>query len=114
MPGSGFMDDNLIKRLIATIKCGTCGLNYHENHVEIIEHDEDIWFLRVFCSSCRVKSLVAAVIKKETRLGATSDLSGAEIAKFQYLDAVVGDDVLDMRRFLRDFNGDFAKLFRHK
>lgn len=108
------MDDNLIKRLIATIKCGTCGLNYQENHVEIIKHDEDIWFLRVYCSSCQVKSLVAAVIKKETGTVAASDLSGAEIAELQHLDVVEGDDVMDMRRFLRDFDGDFARLFGKK
>jgi hypothetical protein len=108
------MNDNLIKRLIATIKCGTCGLNYREDHVEIIDHDEDIWFLRVFCSSCRVKSLVAVVIRQETLPEAVSDLSGAEVTKFQYLDEVGGDDVLDMRRFLKDFDGDFARLFRNK
>ena len=108
------MEDNLIKRLITTIKCGTCGLNYHENHIEIIEHDEDIWFLKVFCPSCRVKSLVAAVIKKETRPETTTDLAGAEISKLQCLEAVGGDDVLDMHRFLRDFDGDFATLFRDK
>ena len=106
------MEDNLIKRLITTIKCGTCGLNYQESHIEIIEHDEDIWFLKVFCPSCQVKSLVAAVIRKETRSETTTDLAGAEITRFQYLDVVGGDDVLDMHRFLGDFNGDFAALFR--
>ena len=108
------MDDNLIKRLIATIKCGTCGLNYHEDHIEIIDNDEDVWFLKVFCPSCQVQSLVAAVIKKETRPETTTDLAGVEITKFQYLDAVGINDVLDMRRFLKYFDGDFAGLFSKK
>jgi len=108
------MDDNLIKRLIATIKCGTCGLAYHEDHVEIIEQNEDVWFLKVFCPSCRVKSLVAAIIKKEKKSKVVSDLTGAEVTKFKYLEEVGEDDVLDMYRFLNDFNGDFAGLFREK
>ena len=108
------MDDNLIKRLIATIKCGTCGESYHENHVEIIKQNEGVWFLKVFCTACQVKSLVAAVIKKEKRPEAVSDLSRAEITKFKYLDEVGEDDVLDMHRFLNEFDGDFADLFHEK
>jgi DNA-directed RNA polymerase subunit RPC12/RpoP len=106
------MDERLIKRLIATIKCGTCGKNYCEDHVEIVEHDENVWFLNVFCSSCRIKSLVAAVIQREKEVEAINDLTGAEIARFKYLDGVDGDDMLDMRQFLKDFNGDFASLFQ--
>ena len=81
------MDEHLIKRLIATIKCGTCGKSYREDRVEIVEHDEDVWFLQVFCSSCKVKSLVAAVIQKKKKAEAINDLTGAEIARFQHLDA---------------------------
>ena len=108
------MDEHLIKRLIATIKCGTCGKSYREDRVEIVEHDEDVWFLQVFCPSCKVKSLVAAVIQKKKKAEASNDLTGAEIARFQHLDAVGGDEVLDMRRFLNDFNGDFTRLFQKK
>ena len=106
------MDERLIKRLIATIKCGTCGQNYCEDHVEIVEHDENVWFLNVFCSHCRVKSLVAAVIQREKETEDVGDLTGAEIARFKYHDVVGGDDVLDMRRFLEDFDGDFTRLFQ--
>ena len=108
------MDDNLIKRLIATIKCGTCGDHYHEDHVEIIEQNDDIWFLRVFCTACRVKSLVAAVIKKEKKPETVSDLSSAEITRFKYMDEVGEDDILDMHRFLSEFDGDFSGLFSER
>jgi len=106
------MEERLIKRLIATIKCGTCGQNYQEDQVEIVEHDKDVWFLNVFCSSCQVKSLVAAVIKREKETDAVNDLTSAEIARFQHIDGVDGDDMLDMREFLKSFNGDFSDLFQ--
>jgi len=108
------MDERLIKRLIATIKCGTCGQNYREDQVEIVEHDDDVWFLNVYCSCCQVKSLVAAVIKREKEPEAVDDLTGAEVARFQHIDAVSGDDMLDMRDFLKSFDGDFSSLFRNK
>lgn len=106
------MDERLIKRMITAIKCGTCGQNYCEDHVEIVEHDENVWFLNVFCPSCRIKSLVAAVIQREKEAEVFNDLTGTEIARFKHLDGVDGDDMLDMRQFLQDFNGDFASLFQ--
>jgi hypothetical protein len=105
------MEDHLIKRLIATIKCGTCGENYREDHVEIIERNEDVWFLKVSCAACRGKSLVAAVIKNEKKCRAVSDLSAAEITGLKHPDEVGEDDILDMHRFLNEFDGDFAGLF---
>ena len=66
----------------------------------------------VFCSCCQVKSLVAAVIKREKKTDAVNDLSGAEVARFQHIDIVDGDDMLDMREFLKGFNGDFSSLFQ--
>ena len=106
------MDERLIKRLIATIKCGTCGQNYREDQVEIVEHDHDVWFLNVFCSCCQVKSLVAAVIKREKETDAVNDLTGAEVARLQHINVVDSDDILDMREFLKSFNGDFSGLFQ--
>lgn len=108
------MDERLIKRLIATIKCGTCGQNYQEDHVEIVEHDDDVWFLNVYCSCCQVKSLVAAVIKREKELEDVNDLTSAEVARFRHIDAVNHNDIVDMRDFLKNFNGDFSGLFDNK
>jgi hypothetical protein len=34
------------------------------------------------------------------------------LERFQNLPAVDGEDVLDVCRFLRDFDGDFLELFR--
>jgi hypothetical protein len=105
------MDENLIRRLIATIKCGKCGLNYHVDDVKIIQQNDDMWFLKVYCPSCDTKSMVAALIKKEPE--AVSDLTDTEVAEFEPLDVVAADDVLDMHRFLDEFDGDFTRLFRN-
>ena len=107
------MNEDLLKRLIATIKCGHCGQHYREDHIEIVEHDEEIWFLQVFCESCQVKAMVAAVIQQEKETAGT-DYQETKVSRLEFLDVVGGDDVLDMRRFLEDFDGDFAGLFREE
>lgn len=106
------MEESLIKRLVATIKCGTCGQNYEESRVDIIKHIEELWFLRVFCSSCRAKCLVAVIIRKDEKPEVITDLTEEELARFRDMDTVKEDDRLDMHNFLKAFDGDFPGLFR--
>jgi hypothetical protein len=106
------MEESLIKRLIASIKCGVCGQHYQEDNIEVIEHSEELWFLRVFCSFCHAKSLVAAIIREDDKAEVITDLTEAELERFKGGDLVRVDDVLDMHNFLKDFDGDFPRLFR--
>lgn len=106
------MEDGLIKKLIASIKCGSCGQHYEEGNIDVIEHREELWFLRVLCSSCHVKCLVAAIIREDKKAEVITDLTEAELDGFMGAAGVMGDDILDMHNFLKDFDGDFPRLFR--
>jgi hypothetical protein len=106
------MEESLLKRLIASIKCGACGQHYEEGHIDVMEHQGELWFLRVFCASCHTRCLVAAIIREEEKAEVFSDLTGAELEKFKDAEGVRADDVLDMHSFLKDFNGDFPRLFQ--
>jgi hypothetical protein len=106
------MEESVIKRLIASIKCGACGQHYEEDNIEIIEHSEELWFMRVFCSSCHVKCLVAAIIREDDKAEVITDLTEAELDRFKDLDEVRADDILDMHNFLKNFDGDFPRIFR--
>ena len=109
---ASLMKESLIKKLIASIKCASCGQHYDEDNIDIIEHNEELWCLRVFCSSCQAKYLVAAIIREEEKAAVITDLTEAELDKFQDLVEVGADDVLDMHKFLKDFDGDFPRLFQ--
>ncbi len=106
------MEESLIKKMIASIKCGACDQHYEEDHIEIIEHSDEMWFLRVLCSSCHVKSLVAAMIRDDRKAEVFTDLTEAELEKFRDAGEVRVDDMLDIHNFLKDFDGDFPRLFR--
>ena len=58
------MDEKFLKKLLATMKCGMCGNQYQSGNVNILGHKEDLWFLSVFCPSCKTQGLVAAVVKE--------------------------------------------------
>ena len=95
------MEESLIKKLIASIKCGACGQNYGEDNIEIIEHNEDLWFLKVFCPSCQVKCLVAAIIREGEKSEVITDLTGSELERFSKLEEITENDLLGMHDFLR-------------
>ena len=108
------MEEKLVKRLVTSLKCATCGQCYKEDDVTILGHHEDLWFLGAFCPTCRARYLVAAVIKEANRIELVSDLAEAEISKFEKMGEPTADDVLDMHNFLRDFDGDFSRFFSRR
>ena len=105
------MVEKLIKRFMTSIKCSVCGHRYEVGNVKVLGHQEDLWFLSVFCSACQTQCLVAAVIKESKAPEVITDLAEAEWDKFQKMDKLTADEMLDMHSFLKGFDGDFSQLF---
>ena len=108
------MEDGLIKKVMASMKCGVCGQRYELDNISVLGHQEDLWFLRVFCSACRTQYLVAAVIKEGKAPEVVTDLNEAELSRFKNAGGLAADEVLDMHNFLKDFDGDFSRLFSQR
>jgi len=108
------MEEKLIKRFMTSIKCGVCGQRYEVDNVKVLGHQEDLWFLSVFCSACHTQGLVAAVIKEGRAPKVITDLTETELDKFKKMDKLTADEVLDMHSFLKGFDGDFSQLFSQK
>ena len=109
-----FMKENLIKRLMTSVKCGVCGQGYEVDNVNVLGHQEDMWFLSAFCPACHTRYLVAAVIKEGKVPEVITDLTEAELDKFRKMGRVTADEVLDVHSFLKGFDGDFSQLFSQK
>ncbi len=108
------LEENLIKRLMVSVKCSVCGQHYAVEDIKVIGHREDLWFLRAVCSACQTQCLVAAVVKQEKVTKVITDLTKAELDKFKSAGRLTSDDLLDMHSFLKDFDGDFSRLFGQK
>lgn len=108
------IEENLIKRLMSSIKCSACGQRYEIDNIDVLGHQEDLWFLRVFCSTCRTQCLVVVVIKEGRVPEVITDLTKVELDKFRNAGMVSADEVLDMHNFLKNFDGDFSQLFSQK
>ena len=106
--------ETFIRKLMASMKCGVCGEHYKIDDINVLGHEEELWFLRADCSACHTQCLVAAVIKEGGEPELVTDLTGAELGKFKNMGEITADDVLDMHGFLKGFEGDFSRLFNRK
>ncbi|HLB12351.1 MAG TPA: hypothetical protein VJO15_05265 [Dehalococcoidia bacterium] len=105
------MRESFLRKLVATVKCNSCGQRYDKAHIHVLAHQDGLWFLQVSCSSCNNSGLVAAVFSEERASSVVTDLTPAEFSRFQHTDAVTADDVLRMHVSLKDFGGDFKAIF---
>ena len=104
------IEESFIKKLISSIKCGSCGQYYEESHIEIIERNDELWFMKVVCSSCHVSCVVAAIVREENKPELVTDLTEAEIEKFRNLKGIDEHDLLTMHDFLKGFKGDLTDI----
>jgi hypothetical protein len=108
------MEEGLIKRLMSSIKCGVCGQHYEVDDINVLGHQEDLWFLSALCPACHTQCLVAAVIREGKVPEFITDLTEAELDRFRNAGKLTANEVLDMHNFLKDFDGDFSQLFRQR
>ena len=108
------MEENIIRKLIASIKCGSCGQHYEESQIEIIERNDELWLVKVICASCHVGCTVAAIIREDKKPAVVTDLTEGEVDRFHGMASIGEEDVRDMRDFLEDFDGDFPGIFREE
>lgn len=108
------MNERLIKKLISTVKCNVCRKNYEINNIDVLGHQADTWFLNVSCHTCNRQSYVAAVIKRERAQKIITDLTEKEAAASEKISLVSSNDLLDLHSLLKDFDGDFIKLFSQR
>ncbi|MGB8263526.1 MAG: hypothetical protein WCF70_06470 [Dehalococcoidales bacterium] len=108
------MEERIIKKLMTSVKCTSCGQNYEAHDVIILGSHEDLYFLQVTCSACHSRYMITAAVNDRKNPEIISDLTEEELTKFKNTGAPDTNDVLDMHAYLKDFNGDFSGLFGYK
>jgi len=82
--------------------------------INILGHQQDLWFLDTFCPACHTRCLVAAVIRKDKAPELLTDLTEAELNRFKNGNVITVDEVLVMHNFLKSFNGNTSQLFSQR
>lgn len=108
------MDELHMKKMLSTLKCALCGQHYKLHELQVLGHRDDMWFLNVHCVSCGSRGMMAVVIKESNAIQVISDLLPSEKEKFLKSGIVGSDDIIEVHNFLKDFDGDFHRLFIKK
>ena len=108
------MREAFLKRLFAKVNCGICGQKYDASNIKILDQEDGLWVISVYCNSCGTQGLIAAVVQEGNITDIITDLTEAEHNRFDDKEAIGVDDVLDIHNFLKEFDGDFTDLFREE
>jgi hypothetical protein len=95
---------------LATFACAACGEAYGRAHIQLIAQREELFFVDLSCHHCGSQAVAIVTIQLEGEqasveageLVRADDSTGVEPAH----PPISVDDVLDMHRFLGDFEGD--------
>lgn len=101
-----------VRQLIDNIRCVVCSGEYSKTDVSILGQQEDVWMLMVSCPHCGTQGIILAMVKQDEQVEVLTELTPEELESAKHTPAISTDDVLDIYRFLRDFDGDFRELFK--
>jgi hypothetical protein len=102
------MREAFLKRLFAKVNCGVCGQKYDVSNIKVLDQEDGLWVLSVYCGSCGTQGLIAAVVQEGNITDIITDHTDAEHGTSG---KVSMDDVEEIRSFLKGFDGDFSRLF---
>lgn len=105
-------EHDFVRQLIANIRCVVCSQKYGESDVFVMGRQDDVWMLMVSCPHCQTQGIILAMVKEDEQIEVITDLTPEELRRMEQMPAIDVDDVLDVHRFLRDFDGDFRELFK--
>lgn len=101
-----------IRHLLASVKCAVCQHQYGPEDIDVIEQHDELWILSVVCSDCETQGLIFAIIREVTSdsLPLLDMVEEEEPDALEHLPSIDADEVLDMHRLLREFDGDVYEL----
>lgn len=112
-------------------RCVVCHREYEVSDITSVQRKPGVWTLMVECEQCHSRNYIAAVTQDgnpeeamfevrslteramhDTSLRNVDSDDAAETQAPEVGDPVSAVDVLEMHDFLKDFDGDFERLFR--
>jgi hypothetical protein len=100
--------EQLIRYLVAHLKCVACQHQYSINDFEVLEEGANTLILLMTCHHCQAQGLLMAFVQEQE----TDPRRVAQSEERGELECISTDDVLDMHRFLEGFEGDCIALVR--
>lgn len=92
-----------VKQLTETCECLGCKTKYIEDKINVIATTQNEGLFEMHCEKCHSTSLVTVIISKQIRLEGQN-------RKHSKIENISKNDILDMKNFLQNFDGNFKKI----
>jgi hypothetical protein len=110
----------IIEWLSQILRCPICGHRYNLEQTKIIDSKENKpttganLLVHTDCESCRSSVVFSIAVDgpEVFSVGMVTDLTSTDTTKFQNSQVLTAGDVLDVHRFLQEFDGDFRGAIR--
>ncbi len=100
----------LIRQIVAHVRCAVCGHHYGKSDIQVVDHRDKIWAMKVSCRECRTESLLLAVTENDGMRPIYTDLLPDEWDRFIDEPALGIDDVIAVHEYLETYDGDFTDI----
>ena len=98
-----------LRTQLTSFACDACGRPYSASHIRVLGKRDDVFVVDLACKGCGSEAIALVSIEIEDVDEEAPDAQPVTVEAAP--DPVTGDDVLEMHSFLRDFDGDFRRLF---
>jgi hypothetical protein len=115
--------ESLVRHLVRTVRCSVCEATYQPENINVLGHQDELWYVSVRCGSCQTPGLIAALVRDGAadEAASTAGPRGAAQAvgraspspdRPPHPDAgpISEADVADMHEFLKTFEGSLGTL----
>ncbi len=100
--------EQLIRYLVAHMKCVACDHPYRPDDFEVLDEGASVLVLLMTCHHCQTQGLLVAFVQEQE----PEPRKDRQVKERGESEPITADDVLNMHRFLKDFEGDFDTLLK--
>lgn len=100
----------IVKNVQRTLGCPKCGNGFADNSIDVVDITADRGLFSAHCLQCNSSTLVSMNIREFRQKIAKREKQIRKVA----VGKVAPADVVEVKNFLEDFDGDFKKLFDKK
>ncbi len=108
----------IVKNIKEIIHCPFCGFDYQEKNIKILAKFEGNYVIHLKCNSCS-NSILASFSYRYDKIKTLPkeqkekdlDVKFSEMIRFVEKGKISDDDVMDFYKNIKDFDGDFKKIF---
>ena len=102
----------LIKNIQSMMRCPSCGANYGSDHIHFLGQLDMAALIQLDCQSCGLPVMATIIVsdKNQPQAKVLSDMSREDL-QHASKEPVTTDHVVDVHQSLKEFDGNFEKLF---